>query len=116
MGDLIQFPVPVPVKSESDFIMSEGSDTPICESDDCALWQLCSQHITAGDYRSDYGMTPDIFKDDNGIIKCTQTKTDGQGMGHFVNGKWEHLKGLDEAYYDHLFEDDNNDYDGNKSA
>lgn len=47
-----RFPIPVKVWPDGGGIM--------CEADDCQQERECANHCTAGDFRSEDGMTPDL--------------------------------------------------------
>lgn len=47
----------------------------VCNINDCYHKRECSQHTTAGDYRSEDGMTPDLKIIQN-YVCCSKTDTE----------------------------------------
>ena len=68
--------------------------TPLCRSTDCAFNRDCANHATAGDFRSESGFTPNLYRNrpfDNDSWTCDQKETDESGLKFFnkQTGKME---------------------------
>jgi hypothetical protein len=78
--------VPIPVE-----IFGLQEHTPLCRIADsqCPYTKECAQHYTAGDFRSEDGMTPDLELQ-NGVWHCSKTRRENNGMLFVENGKLTH--------------------------
>ena len=52
----------------------------ICLEDDCPLKKECANHHTAGCYRTEGGMSPAMYLDDDGFVGCKKEKTESEGF------------------------------------
>ncbi len=71
----------------SDLYISSGM---ICDDDDCPHNRECANHSSAGDFRTEGGMSPDIKKF-NGQLCCTKQDTgiqhgfvDSRGISYWI--------------------------------
>lgn len=48
---------------------------PVCCSETCQLRSECSNHSTAGDFRSESGFAPNLLRERDGSWTCTQEET-----------------------------------------
>lgn len=64
---------PIPVMQNSG--LAHLSKKCVCEIDHtCPLWQECANHVSAGDFRTEGGMTP-ALRIHNGVFECTMENT-----------------------------------------
>jgi hypothetical protein len=52
------------------------SQYPACEDVHCLFRKQCANHTTAGDFRSEDGLTPDLKEIENGEWWCSQNPCD----------------------------------------
>lgn len=52
---------------------------PECQEDNCHYRRECANHQSAGDWRSEDGLTPDLKKNVDGEWECSQSPTDHSG-------------------------------------
>lgn len=64
---------------------------PICTTKHCIYRKECAQHETAGDYRSEDGLTPSLYKDGNDVFCDRQVVNEDVGNGILIykNGVFE---------------------------
>lgn len=58
----------------------KDSYSVLCHAKNCMYTRECAQHETAGDFRSEDGMTPDIVNID-GYVSCNKTEPSDKSTG-----------------------------------
>lgn len=63
---------------------------PECDSNTCPYQRECANHATAGDFRMEGGLTPNLFADAYGDVFCNQNvKNEDFGDGILLYEKGE---------------------------
>ena len=80
----------------------------ICENQNCPLRSECANHTTAGEFRTEGGLKPNLIKSGKGYI-CEQTETSGSGLAGLEGTKWDKVPKAGSDYFDdedRWYEDD----------
>lgn len=72
----------------------------ICWDNECKHWKDCANHVTAGQYRSEGGRTPNL-RENNGKVTCDKTFIGDYGQLYLRRNRWV----VDFEPYDDRYED-----------
>lgn len=67
----------------------------ICKEEDCRWRRVCSNHITAGDFRSEGGSRPVVYLE-HGKVVCETFYSDGDGVKYnelptHIDDNWNYM-------------------------